>query len=59
MVGTGGSDMREAMRTAIMVETLISAIQIPTISEETPENSGYNEITTPVMPTRITEEYQR
>ena len=41
MVSTGGSDVRDAIRTAIIVETLINAIQMPTVWEETPENFGY------------------
>ena len=43
--------------TAIIVATLILAIQMPTISGDSPENFGYSDVATPVIPTSMMEEY--
>src|SRR5208337_4378039 len=57
MTGIARTVNRDMTRTAAMVATLIPAIQKPRISADLPENSGYNEETTPVIPIRTIAEY--
>jgi hypothetical protein len=58
ITAVGGHVTRDARRTATTVDMLMAAIQTPARSGGIPENCGYREATTPVIPTRIIEEYQ-